>query len=898
MSFNDCLKNLLNGKAIDQEEEDWLRAEYNKRLRSMSEGAAKEKLEADLAARAAIVKRQQMLMVRAHDNIVKDALQYRDANGRRNIFNAFDSMFEDFGYAGYPSARFIGEALIGMANSRLADFMEHFERKTFYSNGSLIGGRSNKADMKEVQKAMFGDNHVSPVASALAKGLLETDKWLWQLFNERSGGTIGWLENWGGPQSHDPDAVIRAGGFTGDPAKARAYWSKYIDALINWRKMRNPITGEIFGPGIGDNSRAGIPDDVRMAILGHAWDSIVTDGRIDRTPTGKTFGKMSVANTRAEHRFFVFNDAESKMQYNEQFGSGDFFSQNIDHIHGMARDIALMERFGPNPGAQVEWMKQINLQEAAKAATGKTSQLEGFNHLSVMGTAQRRNNRLDGYYEQYRGVNASQGWLALSGTILRNNAMSALLGSSAIAHTSSNWYIQTLARRLGGIPSARVIPELLTSFTKATKAEMLRAGLDVEQGAFSLGAGARQAGALQKVARWSRWLPDRTTHLTGLIPVVNANKSAFNRGMMSYLADLQKTDWDKLPERIRSKLHGYGLREWEWKIIQLARTYEPDVGSAHWLRPIEVNLTGQEHPEEVLNLAGRTDLAQYVPGQNAPGLTMAAQDEANKIAFNTTLKFMGYMTGEREVAVPQTSMKARAIILGKTDPNTFWGLARGSAGMFKNFMGSFMVTQLMGMQRELARGRFGGISYIASMVIGMTLMGMMTLQLKQLAAGKDPLPMDAWTQEGRGAWLRAMMTSGSFGIFGDFIQSDLSSFGHGVLETLAGPMLMGPMDAIQGGVDLARSKLSGGNKKPASEIISDATQRFLGEHVPFLSTAWMLRAAYHRILLDNLQFLMDPAAHYKQRQAEERLRKQTDQQFWWRPGDLLPYRFPHWTTGR
>ena len=43
---------------------------------------------------------------------------------------------------------------------------------------------------------------------------------------------------------------------------------------------------------------------------------------------------------------------------------------------------------------------------------------------------------------------------------------------------------------------------------------------------------------------------------------------------------------------------------------------------------------------------------------------------------------------------------------------------------------------------------------------------------------------------------------------------------------------------------------------------------------------------------------MDPSAHYKQRQTEERLQKDTNQQFYWRPGDLLPYRWPHLTTGR
>jgi hypothetical protein len=395
-------------------------------------------------------------------------------------------------------------------------------------------------------------------------------------------------------------------------------------------------------------------------------------------------------------------------------------------------------------------------------------------------------------------------------------------------------------------------------------------------------------GALQKAARWSRWFPDRVTHLTGLIPVVEANKAAFMRGMMSYLNDLKGTDWAALPDRVRNKMTGYGLDERDWKIMQMARPYTPSIGSANWLRPNEVVALGTERPEDVLRTAGFGDLINQ-PGQNSPGLNIAAAERAQNIAYNTALKMLTYMHGEREVAVPQSSMWVRAKLLGSTHPGTFWGEMARSAGMFKGFIGSMMLTQMQAMQRELIGNRYKGAAYIASFFIVMSLMGMVSLQLGQIATGKDMLPFNL------GTWLRAILKSGSFGIFGDFVASDVSSFGRGILETGAGPAIMLPLDMLQGSFDLIRNTFSGRNHKPWNEIVSDRLQTFLRSNTPILSTAWPVRAAYDRIVLHQLQYLMDREAHYKQAQHAQRTFAETGQHFWWDPTEMLPHRMPRLT---
>lgn len=900
--FEKCLGDMLARSDISQEEHDYFVGKLRARMRSgIRPATVQTELQKELDIKAAQVQRIRMLDVDAMDKLVRDLGQFRAPSrdpkyqgqgGRKDLMDAAYSLFEDFGYAGYPSVRFTKEALIGYFHSEMADFLDHFARKTFWSNASVVGGRQNTADLVDVQKALFGET-APPTAQGLAQAATHVMELARNLFNRYSGDTIPKLEDWGGPQSHSADAVIRAGGFKDNRDAAKENWSVYLDKRLNWLKMRDPLTNEVF--------EKIPPIERRMAILGHAWHTIITDGKVNRTPQARMSPGQSVAMSRSDHRYFVFKDATSKAEYNREFGAGDLFSQIMDHIHGMASDIALMQRFGPNPAARVEWIKQTIEHEAALAAGGEPSQIEGYDHKHVQDKATAAMEVVDGYYEQFRGSNAAQGWIRLAGTILRNNSLGSLLGSSVIAHTASNWLVQTFARKLGGIPAANVIPQVLNSFQHAAKTEMLRAGLDVENAMFHLGSGARQMGALAKAANWSRWLPDRTTHLSGLIAVVDANKAAVMRGMMSYLADMKGKDWGNLPEPFKRKLVGYGLRAPDWSLIQLANTYTPVVGSAGWLTPREVYDLARTRPADVLRIFGRTDLAQYIPGQNATGLSIRAMETAEHLAFESMIRLFGYLHGEREVAVPQHSMRVRQMVVGRPSGSATWNELRQSVGMFKGFIGSMMLTQYQAFSHEWARSRFNATANLAALMASMTLMGLLTLQLKQMRAGKDALPMNPFTRAGMQTWAHAMLTSGSFGIFGDFLASDVNSYGRGPLETLAGPAFMLPVDAILGTWDLAQGRLGllkgpSHQKKPVSEVISDRVMKFLKGNTPIASTLWYVMTAYNRLVLDPLQHAIDPEAQVKWRRQQERTHKETGQYMWWEPGHMLPSRLPRLIT--
>lgn len=874
MSTESCVLDAVAQGRISQEDADEALARYADNMKRFRPEVARDELAKQMAIAGAEKQRRDLLGAKAKARMISDVMSYRTPSDGHDMAEAMYSLWEGFGHAGYAGVKQLHEAYLGLIHAKMADVLNAYPRT------AASGRRRQTVSFKELRKASFGEK-ADPKAAALYQAFADASEWARQKRNELGGATPK-REDWGLPQSHNEAAVARAfGGKT--PDEARSNWVNYTSQNLNWEKMHDSLTGEFFPPDL--------PEDRKRSILGHVWNTIVTGGDINLKPSMALTGRGSIATQRTDHRFLVFKDAEAASEYNRQFGTGDEFTQMMDHLHSMASDIAIMDRFGPNPSGMLEYMKQMLRLEGAREATGESHRLRGVKPENAQIAVKKACDILDAFFEQYRGDAPARNKLALAGSIARNVATGALLGSSAIPHLASNWFIQTLARYAGGIPFTKVIPELVRAFGNSSHEEMLRAGLDVENGLFHVGAGAQQLGKWQKIANWSKWLPDRTTHWFGLTPIVEANKGAFNRGMMATLADLHKTDWNNLPERIRSKMQGYGLRERDWRVMQTAKLYTPAVGSAPWLRSIEIMDAGGPQDaarhEQILQAYGRTSLD---PTNDAK--------EAARVAEEVGLKMLTYMQGEREIAVPSNSMRARARIFGSTEAGTLRGEFWRSFGLFKGFIGSFMVSQLHTMWSQMARGLWRGAAYAATMAIGMTLGGMLSLQLKQAKSGKDTLPMNPLMKTGIVTWVRAALTGGSFGIFGDFLASEHSSFGVGPLETLAGPVAEWPLEGIAGGVDLTKNVFAGTTREPLATTLANSAIKFARGNTPFLSTGWPVQAAYNRIVLDRLQRMVDRDAVHKQRLQQERLLRETGQHSWWRPGEALPDRFPAYTPSR
>ena len=67
---------------------------------------------------------------------------------------------------------------------------------------------------------------------------------------------------------------------------------------------------------------------------------------------------------------------------------------------------------------------------------------------------------------------------------------------------------------------------------------------------------------------------------------------------------------------------------------------------------------------------------------------------------------------------------------------------------------------------------------------------------------------------------------------------------------------------------------------------------FAGRYTPVLSSWWATRGAYRRLVLDQLQWSVDPGAAKSFSARKSNLKRRTGQEYWWEPGDTAPDRAP------
>ncbi|WP_442755879.1 hypothetical protein ACNHKD_04275 [Methylocystis sp. JAN1] len=875
-SIEECLASSLSRGEISREEHDDLVGRYREFADAERAGrtggrSARDMLANDATERYERQRLKALLSAQKYDQIIKDAQRFMlrradalekrgaaaatlsNALVRADIGDAFARVFEQFGDFGAPSVRGVYSSILAEARTELADMLHAFRRS------ALTMRRFNRPLMSEIVDAAFGEQ-ASPEAKAFFEAFDKLSDKLRIRFNE-AGGEIKYRRNWRLPQDHNAAAIAnpKAGGVEA--------WVRFIAPRLDWEAMKDPISGLV------------VAEADRSAVLREIGRKIVTGGLLDNDP-GVSAHARALADLRADPRFLQFRDAQAWREYSDAYGSGSVYKAMMSHIDGMARDIALLERLGPNPSHQVERMKSVLAQEEARAKLGEPTLLEKGKLFNRAATVSRQ---LDGLLELARPSAVPESFIGDVGAILRNEAYGAKIGSAVLTHAFGNPVIMTMVRYLHGLPHLRTGLDLFRNI--GTAREMLQAGVVGEDALHLMEQGAREEIANRKLREVSAWAPQITTHYSGLEAAVMTHKRAYAGAAMAEYANHLDKAFDALEPHLRQSLEGYGVTARDWEVMRLARLHEPATG-APFLRAREIAEAGAEKPEAVARILG-------VDPDEAP---LAAQAVARK--------YLEALTMNIEAAVPSSNWRVRASVLGGRDAGMKAGTAVGevarSAMMFKaGFLATFMLTQKDLMARELATNPNSAAAYAAASFIALTLGGMLTLQAKNLANGKDALPMDPATEQGRATWEHAMLVSGALGIYGDFIHSDRSAYGHDLLSTLAGPTVTEAEDIFHaahaaGGalIDVAT-----GTEREHSldEEAEGAAIRMLRNNTPLLSTHWALRAAYNRVILDQLQYLADPKAHAKMRAMERKVRRETNQGLWWPRGEVLPERVPQLT---
>ena len=702
--------------------------------------------------------------------------------------------------------------------------------KEFHPN--VVGQVRGRALLREVNMELHGEFSGNPAAKAMAQSVLAVQERSRVLFNTH-GGDIGKLADRGIAHRHDANK-IRAMGFDG--------WSAAIRDRLDWNRIIDHTTGKPFTatPGAMPNRAAS------DRLLRDIYDGIVSGDWDNRFPSFTDIGRKTAAKG-GEHRVLHFKSGADWWDYNEAFGAANAFESIVQELSARARDIALMEAFGPNPRAGLLHASQVMIRAAnlatdltGKAHVKRIKRVEAKTKfaLVMMDTMTGRNNRPQ-----------NEGWARFfAGT--RNLLTAAQLGSAPLSSVT-DWASMGLAAQAVGLNARSAWASSMKTMLSGVTPEMARdLGYIFDTWFDSNASAARFMGSI--------WAPELTSRITSAVMRVNGmafltDRSRFGVAMSfgSDLAGMAGKGFGDLPPQMQRWMQTHDITARDWDAIR-----DPAV--------IFTDPTGGKH----------VSAAWFRRHTSLP------EAEAEDIA----LRWGAMVQAFQELAIPSASLRGRAAVIGEAKPGSIGGELLNSTFMYKSFIASLMFNQLR-LIGQMDGGMNNRAWYVAKYIGAMTLAGSLAVQLKEIAKGRDPRPMDDPK-----FWGAAMLQGGGVGIFGDFFSATSSRSGGGLAETLAGPV--GGLIGDMGRMVSSNAQRAAEGKAP---LVGRDVANFARRYTPG-STLWYTRLALDRLVWDQLQKVLDPEAENLWRRQERQARKDYGTSSWWMRGRTSPDRAPNLTN--
>lgn len=580
-------------------------------------------------------------------------------------------------------------------------------------------------------------------------------------------------------------------------------------------------------------------------ILRSAHETLASDG-MNKTEPGQFKGAGARANRGSESRVLHFKDGDAWIDYMREFGEGSLYDSMMGHIGAMARNIGLVERYGPNPEQTFRVLSDIAEREDGR------------------GTMKNRalGNTPQAYWGILSGKTSSpeNARLAAVGQGVRNVQTAAKLGSAIVSSLTD---IGTIAATLhyDRLPYFQMLKNIGKNLD-ADHREFLQAhGVIAESLTSTL----------------NRWTGDHlTNNLTGRVAnsvmklsFMNAwtdgLRRAFSATMMQGFAKKVGTGWQQLDEWDRWLMGRKGITEDDWNIIAKAKPTQR--GSDAYLTRDAIMATGED----------------------------GAQQAATK--------WMAFVSDDAQFAIVNSDMATRAIVTGGGMPaGTVRGEAMRSFMQLKSFP-TAMVTRHWRRLFDTPQGLEGApagfgaqtaagaainrTAVFAGLNVSLMLLGAIVLQEKAILQGKDPYDMTEPK-----FWARALGQGGGLGYVGDFITKDPTEQRGSNFEQ-AGGTVLGPAGGAVAGLvgDLVLTNLWEAAKGKDTHFRAEAV-RWLNSQAPGVSL-WQIRGAWDHWFLHNMQENLNPGYLSRMR---SRAMQDWGQDFWWQPGEFAPERAPDFSN--
>jgi len=623
------------------------------------------------------------------------------------------------------------------------------------------------------------------VASSGAQAWLKTIETMRERFNA-AGGDVGKLDYGYLPQPHDSARVRNAG--------ADAWASKTLPQLDRKQYVRED--GSIMNDG-----------EV-LDVLRSAWETLATDGMNKQEP-GAFKGPGARANRGSDSRVLHFKDGESYLAYNAEFGSGSMYDAMISHIGGMAKNIGLVERMGPNPNQQFRLQNDMaeRMDQGAKRSFGNKPQ--AYWDIVSGTTGSPESARLAAIGQHIRNI---QTFGKLAGAVVSSITDVGSIAVTAGFNKLNYWDLLTNTMTAGG---------------KDAKAFANAHGMIAESMINDLN---RWQG--ENIANnWSGRLANSTMKLSLMNAWTDTMRRGFSLTMQAGLGKLSGTKWADLTAWDRKHLGRKGIDEADWDVINQAQL--SDYRGQKMLTPEAIAAGGDPRASEV------------------------------------TAKVLGFITDESEYAVINPDLSTKAIqTWGGQQAGTGVGELARATMQFKSFPIAMISRHWRRMleadsKLEGAPALANKAAYTAAMLLTTTALGAIAFQTKQMISGKDPVDMTTPK-----FWSRAAAQGGGAGFIGDIVLGDTTQ-DRSPLDSL-GRMTLGPSfgsaadiwELTKGNIDEARA---GKDTHAGAEAL-----KFARSHLPYVNL-WYAKAALDHMFMSAVQENLSPGylARQKQRSMKE-----------------------------
>ena len=692
--------------------------------------------------------------------------------------------------------------------------------------------------MARVVDELFGKDTGDPIAKLSAENWTQATNLLHDARN-LFGGATPYRHDWYLPQPFREEklrewsaAMMKAGK---DP---RTEFIAKVEPMLNPRRTFSNVGVPIgaVGPDAAERLRN---------LIGHVYDTHM--GK--EVYTGDPEYVSALSNRRIDSRVLQFRDGESWRGFQKAFGDSDTAAIMASHIDRMSNEIGQMQVLGPYPEDGAKFL--LERAQAGGADSKDLRRIQNEWKLESMALNRAVMNHEDlrvypdtpwGTFERiYKRAN----WAGVFRTSRQFVTATAL--GRAVFTTTQDLVTMTHTALFDGLPLMRMFREGVGQLTSRERREFaVLAGLGGEDLIRRTGSLYRAfSEELHRGSGKMGQLAEFTVRSTGLEAVTDANRKAVGMAQAYMVAKMAGHTWDELPTRFRNGLQRFAVDAHDWDIIRAAPSGEVDGVKFAMID----------------NIASDREL-----------------DVPYEQRLQASQKLSAYMRTEMGYGVIQGDVRSRSGMLQGTQANTLLGEAVRTVGLFRSFTTAYLQQHMLRAVYATAENRALAYTLLPGLMLGMTAMGGLTVQLKDLAKGKAPPPMN-----NSEFWASAMMQGGGLGIFGDFLFSDVNRYGGSLQETLVGPVAGLYNDARKLTLGNLVDLLSGKDTKFLGDLV-----HFASRHTPGTNLSYN-GVVFQRLFFDQLQMAADPGAYRRMQEQERLLAKQYyGQRFWWRPGQTLP----------